>query len=591
VTQGRLVYYFFRYKWRYLLGFVTLVSASFFVMLTPVVIREAIDAIEAGTTRSELAGYFAIILGLAAVEGSLRFVARNTINGTSRRVEYALRNDLAKHLMELDQPYYLKAQTGDLMARCTNDLQRVRDLAGPATMEIGRASLLMILGFAFMLSIDVRLALISLAYFPFVAALIIRYRTSVERRYRAVQDQFGVLSNRVQENVSGIRAIKAYAQENSETETFARANYELMRRMMAWAVYFGAFWPLMSFVGGGSLALLLWFGGHDVASGRLTLGEFVQFNSYLTILSGAMMPLGWTATMAQQGIASMRRVAEILYAEPRIADPESPVHVESPGGQIEFRNVTFGYLDEPVLRDLNLTIPAGATVAIVGGTGIGKTTLVNLLVRFYDPWEGQVLIDGVDVRDLSLEELRSLVGFVPQETFLFSDSLRENVALAKAGSADEEVAYAVETSQLVNDLPQLTFGLETVIGERGVTLSGGQRQRTALARALLMNPAILVLDDALAHVDTHTEEEILRRLHDFMKSRTTILIAHRTSTLATADFIVALEDGRIAEQGPHAELLALDGVYARFFRRQLLVEQIEEGSPAAAGERTNGDRA
>ncbi|HEY7467381.1 MAG TPA: ABC transporter transmembrane domain-containing protein, partial [Dehalococcoidia bacterium] len=469
--RNRLLYHVSRYKLRYVLGFVFMVTASCVVMLPPIVVREAIDSIDEGTTREHLAVLGGVILTLALLEGSTRFVSRMLISGGSRHVEYDLRNDLLRHLMTLDQSYYTSAHTGDLMARCTNDMQRVRDLAGPATLEIGRAVTMMLIGFAFMLSVDVRMALIALAYFPLIAIVIAKFRQVMEDKYRAVSDQFGEISNHVQENISGIRAVKAYAQEESQTAAFADANQELMRRTMSWALYMGSFWPMMTLAAGASLALVLWFGGRDVISGRLTIGEFVQFTAYLAILTNPLQSLGWTASMAQQGLAALRRVNEVFAIEPAIKDPETPLELSAPRGRIEYRDVSFGYdsgASEPgdtpgtpaegpspsvigqttgrlVLSELSFEIPAGKTAAIVGATGAGKTTLANLLVRLYDPTSGQVLIDGVDIRELPLADLREIVGFVPQETFLFSDSLRENVALARDGAPDDEVDDAVQT--------------------------------------------------------------------------------------------------------------------------------------------------
>ncbi len=587
-SRNRLAYWLLLYKWRYAVGVGGIAVSSVLALLPPQILQRAVDDIAAGTSAERLLVFGALIVVVALFEGATAFAARMQIAGTSRRVEFGLREDLATRLMELDQRYYVDQRTGDLMARCTNDLQWVRDMVGPTFQNIARSTLLLAVALPWMLTIDVRLTLISIAYLPLIAVVVIYLETTMEEKFRRVQDQFGVLTNRAQENISGIRAVKAYAQEEHEIRSFGEDNREMMTRSMSYAYFSSAFFPVMVLATGAGTILVLWFGGHDVVSGRITLGQFVQFNAILVLLANQLIATGWVVTAYQQGTASLRRVNEVLRAVPAIADSSDPQRPERIRGDIEFHDVTFGYGAARVLDGVNLRIEAGSTVALVGETGAGKTTLVNLLVRLRDPSGGRVTIDGIDVRDLPIEQLRRAVGFVPQESFLFSDSLRENICLGRMDATDEELERALVTSQFSNDIDQFVDGLETAIGERGVTLSGGQRQRAALARALIKDPPMLVLDDALSHVDTHTEEEILRRLREFMRDRTTLIVAHRTSTLANAERVVVLGDGGIAEEGTHAELLSRGGIYARLYERQLLRERAESGGDGEAEPGSDG---
>ena len=582
-SDRRILRYIHQYRWQYITGFLALVVATVLALIPPLVVKYAVDDIVAtvegtgGTaTMRTLLGYGSIIIATALVESVLRYYSRRVVSGSARQIEYHLREDLAWHLLSLDQKFYVQARTGDLMSRLTNDLQMVRDFIGPSVVDISRSLVVLVAGFAFMLWIDVRLTLIAFAYLPVVIGLMAYFETNVEKRFFEVQEQLAELTERSQENVSGIRAIKAYAQEEAEIATFARENEEMKRRSMRLGQYQSALLPTMMALTAGGTLLLLWFGGRDVVAGEISEGDFVSLLLIMSILATQLMSVGWVVASAQMGVVAIRRINEVLRTPAAIADPVDAAPFDRAEGHLEFRGVSVRFGDTPVLRGIDLTVEAGSTVAIVGATGQGKTTLANLVPRLVDPDEGSVYLDGRDIRSMSLADLRRQIGFVPQESFLFSESLRENISYGREGADDEAYTHALATSQLAKDLEQLGDGLYTVIGERGTTLSGGQKQRAALARALLKDPPVLILDDALSHVDTHTEEEILRRLSEYMAGRTTLVIAHRTSTLRSADRIVVLEGGSIAERGAHHELLRRGGVYSRIYREQLALEQRQE---------------
>lgn len=568
--------YFRPYKKELITGIICIVASVVVGLFIPLLVGRAVDGLRADVTWAKLTRYALLILGVSLVSGTFLFLQRRILIGMSRHVEFDLRQDFYRHLQQLPLSFFQANRTGDLMARATNDLAAVRQLAGPMIMYTLQTILVVVLILPLMLRISVRLTLLLFVTMPLVSLTVKFFGQQVHTRFEKIQDFFAQISARAQENFTGVRVVRAYAQEEAEIAVFKDLNREYAERNLGLVRIDAVMRPLMQFLIGLGFVLILWYGGLLAVSGRITVGQFTEFNLYLTRLIWPLIALGYVVNLYQRGTASLKRMNAIFAIKPAIADEENSREQPPIKGRIEFRNLTFGYSEHlpPVLRDINLVIEAGQTVAFVGRTGTGKSTLMNLLPRMMDAPHGTVLIDDVPVRDYPLKQLRSSIGYVPQETFLFSESLAENIAFGVERAERAEVEWAAEIAGLSEDIRAFPEGFDTLVGERGITLSGGQKQRTAIARAVLRQPRILILDDALSSVDTYTEEKILAQLRGVMRERTSLIVSHRVSTVRDADFICVLDEGRIIERGTHDELLTRGGEYAALYERQLLEEEL-----------------
>jgi ATP-binding cassette subfamily B protein len=575
--MGRLWGYLARYRVRYLAGIVCLVVATTLTMTVPWLFRDAVNTIGAGGSLEHLVRILALVAAIAVVQGVLRTMSRSIIFNVGRDIEYDLRNDLFAHLERLPLAYFQQHRTGDLMSRLVNDVTAVRMLLGPGVLNFINTPVYYVYGLAIMLSIHPGLTLAALSAYP-IALLVVK-RTSralIERSLR-VQEGLAEMSSRIQENLSGIHVVKAYASEEREVRSFAVLNDRFQEHSLRLARLRGIIVPVMSIAGGVGSLVVLWYGGRLVVAGRLTVGDLVAFIGYLHVLAWPTAAMGWMLTILQRGRAAMKRLNEVLAVVPAITSPPDAVAPGAVRGELALRGVTFRYpgrAGTPAIDDVSVTIPAGRTVAVVGRTGAGKTSLVQLLPRLFDVDSGSVLIDGRDVRTLPLGWLRRTVGIVPQDPFLFSRSIRDNVGFGLENGTDR-VDWAVRKAGLGRDVADMPAGLDTLVGERGVTLSGGQKQRLALARVLATAPRVIVLDDTLSSVDAATEREILDGLRGFFGERTTVIVAHRITTVKEADLVVVLDGGRVVEMGSHDDLLATGRVYPQLFREQALESELE----------------
>ena len=578
-----LLPYLKKYRRTLVWGLATVVGSNLFTVLQPKLVGNAIDDLKAGlesgnVDTGSLLTYAGLIVALTLIAGFFTFLTRQTIIVMSRHVEFDLRNDFLSRIQRLSLSFYQNTPTGDLMAHATNDISSVRNVLGPGIMYPSDTLMTFSMSLSMMLWLDWRLTLLALVPMPLVSYAVYRLGRLIHKKFEQRQEQYSVLTARAQENLSGIRIVKAYVREEHEIERFGGVSRDYLHKNLVLARIQSVMWPMMFLLVGMSLVITVYFGGMRVLQGQITIGTLTAFFGYLMLLIWPMIAFGWVTNILQQGAASMARLIKILNTEPDISDgPSTDPTLTDISGEIEFRNVTFTHKNAsaPALSGVTLKVDRGMTLAVVGYTGSGKSPFANLIPRLYDATGGTVLIDGRDIRTIPLDTLRGSIGYVQQETFLFSDTLGENISYGTDDGTKEHIREAAEISQITRDIGDFPAGFGTMLGERGITLSGGQKQRTSIARAVMRNPKILILDDALSAVDTYTEEEILRRLRTVMRDRTSIIISHRISTVKDADLIIVLDAGKIAERGTHEELIARCGIYADLHEKQLLEEELD----------------